>query len=83
MVFRSPDHRISRSPDLFFPHPINYTEIALLKAGMAELADAADSKSAEVHPNSPSRHHKKFIPSAARNPYVHQSAALMRDRPFN
>src|SRR5262250_1949425 len=31
------------------------------RAGMAELADAADSKSAEVHPswgfNSPSRHH--------------------------
>jgi hypothetical protein len=36
-----------------------------LLAGMAELADAADSKSAEVHPswgfNSPSRHHS-FTP---------------------
>ena len=34
--------------------------VPLSSAGMAELADAADSKSAEVHPswgfNSPSRH---------------------------
>jgi hypothetical protein len=33
------------------------------QAGMAELADAADSKSAEVHPSwgfdPPSRHHAK------------------------
>src|SRR5215831_18225805 len=35
------------------------------QAGMAELADAADSKSAEVHPswgfNSPSRHHLNTV----------------------
>ena len=38
-------------------------KLVITKAGMAELADAADSKSAEVHPSwgfdPPSRHHAK------------------------